>query len=424
MKEKRDHTGHPTADRPNPLPYYPRLWSSGTGVLSRDSLSQRLRDKVWCSGHVPDDWHEAVVSAIFKKGDPVSYENYRPISLLAIGYKLFATILLRRLKAAGADARIWPTQFGFRTGRGCADALFVARRLLERTCAAKYGSLVFSAVDWAKAFDSISPDGLIVALRRFGIPDVFCAIIRAIYSGRRFVVRDAGHTSEPRPQHFGISQGCPLSPFLFSIVMTVLLFDASAKFAMEVETRQPCVLLVNELVYADDTLVVATDPCRAETHMRCIEAMGMNYGLRLNWKKCEVLPIGCEASIAAPDGSYLTCKSSISYLGSYLDATGAGGPEICRRLGEAKGQFDKLARVWRHSTLHPQQKIRIFQACVVSKLLCCLHTMWLNKAELRKIDGFQAKCLRSILHIPPPYISRVSNATVLQEATANACPPS
>ena len=203
-----------------------------------------------------------------------------------------------------------------------------------------------------------------------------------------------------RPQHFGISQGCPLSPFLVSIVMTVLLFDASAKFAMEVETRQPCVLPVNELVYADDTLVVATDPCRAETHMRCIEAMGMNYGLRLNWKKCEVLPIGCEASIAAPDGSYLTCKSSISDLGSYLDATGAGGPEICRRLGEAKGQFDKLARVWRHSTLHPQQKIRIFQACVVSKLLYCLHTMWLNKAELRKIDGFQAKCLRSILHIP------------------------
>ena len=176
------------------------------------------------------------------------------------------------------------------------------------------------------------------------------------------------------------------------------------------------VVTCNQLVCTDDALVVATDPCRAETPVRCIEAMGMNYGLRLNWKKCEVLPIGCEASIAAPDGSYLTCKSSISYLGSYLDATGAGGPEICRRLGEAKGQFHKLARVWRHSTLHPQQKIRIFQACVVSKLLYCLHTMWLNKAELRKIDGFQAKCLRSILHIPPPYISRLSNVTVLQRS--------
>ena len=80
---------------------------------------------------------------------------------------------------------------------------------------------------------------------------------------------------------------------------------------------------------------------------------------------------------------------------------------------KVKNQFGKLARVWRHSTLHPQQKIRIFQACVVSKLLYCLHTMWLNKAELRKIDGFQ--CLRSILYIPPPYISRISNATVLQK---------
>ena len=30
--------------------------------------------------------------------------------------------------------------------------------------------------------------------------------------------------------------------------------------------------------------------------------------------------------------------------------------------------------------------------------------MWLNKAELRKMDGFQAKCLR----IRPPYITRAS----------------
>ena len=70
---------------------------------------------------------------------------------------------------------------------------------------------------------------VIVALRRFGVPDGVCSIIRAIYSGRKFVVRDAGHTSEPRPQHFGIPQGCPLSLFLFSIVMTVLLFDAFCK---------------------------------------------------------------------------------------------------------------------------------------------------------------------------------------------------
>jgi len=128
------------------------------------------------------------------------------------------------------------------------------------------------------------------------------------------------------------------------------------------------------------------------------------------------LPIGCEAYIAAPDGSYLTCKASISYLGSYLDATGASGPKICKQLGEAKGHSDKLARVWRHSTLHTQQRVRIFQVCVVSRLFYCLNTMWLKKADLRKIDGVHAKCLRSIFRSPFPYISYISGATVLQRS--------
>lgn len=83
-------------------------------------------------------------------------------------------------------------------------------------------------------------------------------MIRTFYSGRKFVVRDAGHTSEPRPEDFGIFQGCPSSCFLFSIVMTVFLFDTSAKFAREVDTRQPCAL-PQGLVDADGILVVAAD---------------------------------------------------------------------------------------------------------------------------------------------------------------------
>ena len=41
-------------------------------------------------------------------------------------------------------------------------------------------------------------------------------------------------------------------------------------------------------------------------------------------------------------------------------------------------------------------QIRIFEACVLSKLLYCLHTAWLNKAELRRLKAFQAKPFRKI----------------------------
>ena len=63
----------------------------------------------WDSKDLPNDWQTARVQSIFKKGDPSDCNNYRPISLLCIGYKLLATILLLRLKAAGAEARIWST---------------------------------------------------------------------------------------------------------------------------------------------------------------------------------------------------------------------------------------------------------------------------------------------------------------------------
>ena len=53
---------------------------------------------------------------MFKKGDPASCENYRPC--LTIGNRLQAVRydFAGKLKATGADTRIWPTQIGFRTG--------------------------------------------------------------------------------------------------------------------------------------------------------------------------------------------------------------------------------------------------------------------------------------------------------------------
>ena len=39
---------------------------------------------------------------------------------------------------------------------------------------------------------------------------------------------------------------------------------------------------------------------------------------------------------------------------------------------------------------------------------------WLNASERRRLDGFQARCLRKILGIKPAYFSRVSNKEVLR----------
>lgn len=88
------------------------------------------------------------------------------------------------------------------------------------------------------------------------------------------------------------------------------------------------------------------------------------------------------------------------YLGGLIDQTGKPGPEVSRRLAEARGVYQNLKRVWRHAGLGLRYKLRIYKACVVSKLLYNLSTLWHTKSQLASVDAFHFRCLRSIVQIP------------------------
>ena len=139
-----------------------------------------LCNSVWDQQQVPQAWHLSRVVCIYKKGDPGDCGNYRPICLLNAAYKIFAMILLKRLLAAGADAHVWSSQFGFRQERSTEDALHCVRRAVERAWADKGGHLHLLALAWRKAFDSIDPSAMLDALRIFGLPLQLRNVIKAI----------------------------------------------------------------------------------------------------------------------------------------------------------------------------------------------------------------------------------------------------
>lgn len=135
-------------------------WKAICSDEEASGWATELCNACWEQKEMPAHWSVARVTALFKKGDPALCENYRPISLTCLGYKLLVTILLLRLRRAGAEARNWSTQFGFRSGVGTADALFMARRRIEPAQSTKDGTAVLLALDWAKAFDGICPNTL------------------------------------------------------------------------------------------------------------------------------------------------------------------------------------------------------------------------------------------------------------------------
>ena len=90
-----------------------------------------LCNNCWETSDIPDDWRVAKVILLFKKGDASLPENYTPISLLPVGYKILAALIHQRLLDSGVDGKICSSQYGFRPTRSCCDALMVIRRMID-----------------------------------------------------------------------------------------------------------------------------------------------------------------------------------------------------------------------------------------------------------------------------------------------------
>ena len=154
------------------------------------------------------------------------------------------------------------------------------------------------------------------------------------------------------------------------------------------------------------------------TLCRWVSAAGRAYGLELpvHEDKFQLLQVGCRERVLNTNRRPVTATTSLTYLGATLASDGRVGSELSRRIGAAKGDFRNLCKVWRHSSLTTARKLDVYRALVESKLMYALCTGTYTKAELRRLDGFQAKCLRSILSIAPSQYSRVSNEAVREKA--------
>ena len=322
-------------------------------------------------------------------------------------------MLQQRLLDAGVEQRLWQTQFGFRKKRSTADAIHIARRRIELACAQRQGQLSLLALDWRKAFDCINVQSMLEALRRFGLPGSFVAMVAAVMHERRFLVKDFGASSCQRRQLSGISQGCTLSPLLFIIAMSALMEDAVKLLSPAARQAYDQGDLA-DLAYADDTMLLGVSPVHLAEFLQAVATAGERFGMELHNGKLQLICIRCNQLVTKPNGEPLAPQQQMQYLGTTLSEDGRISSELSRRIGQARSEFRSLCKVWNHSTSSVNRKLRVFDGLVQSKFLYGLATCCFKVAEQRRINGFQAKCIRQILGIAPSFFSRVSNVEVLR----------
>ena len=141
---------------------------------SSDAFMEAMADMfndILSTATTPAAWKHSRVKVLFKKGDAKMPENYRPITLLPILYKLFSRLILSRVRETldGAQAS---DQAGFRKGYSCDDHLLTVVLLTERMAEFRQ-PLWICAIDFVKAFDSVSHASLWEALSNQGVLPVY-----------------------------------------------------------------------------------------------------------------------------------------------------------------------------------------------------------------------------------------------------------
>ena len=249
----------------------------------------------------------------------------------------------------------------------------------------------------------------------------YLKIIEFEYNEPQFFVNLDGGRSANHVQHTGIRQGCTLSPFLFLLVMQIIMElvenevnekRLEDKFKMKSFNQ----LEIFSLLFADDTLIFAENAQGLDILLKAIEKHSRQFGLILNKDKCcQVIKSNTDILPSFEDGTEITQDSSAVYLGTEVTDDTKSKAEVIARINKASCTWHTMHRTWLSTKISIKDKVVIYNSLISSKLLYGLESLTLDYGLYNRLDAFLMKGWRKILAWKSTFFDRSKTNKAIRE---------
>ena len=260
------------------------------------------------------------IALIPKVRDPSSLDQFRPISLVGVIYKIITKILSSRMKKI-MPLIIDECQSAFLCDKGLLDSVVMANEVLEEIKRNRKSGVCFK-VDFKKAYDLIRWSFLFDMLHRLGFHDKWISCVKGcLVSSSVSVLVNRSPTEEFKLSR-GLRQGDPVTPFLFLVVAEGL--AGLVRQALRTDVLRGVKVGRNSiecclLQFAYDTLFLCEDSFdnifSIKAILRCYEIV---LGLKVNFHKSKLTGISGDSFAMSTYAKTLNCntmKLPFQYLG-------------------------------------------------------------------------------------------------------------
>lgn len=193
---------------------------------------------------------------IFKKGEKDEVKNYRGITLMDTGYKIYTEIIKMKLeRQLEGEKMLEETQQGFRKRRGTVDAIYLVKKAVEKEIEREAGKVFAFFADLKAAFDTIGREEIKRMMEKKGIKGRLVNRILEIYKETKSRIRIGDVEVGEFWTEEGIRQGCSLSPIVFNLCLADLNEELGKVLGAGIMMGQKRMCAIT---YADDIVLLAT----------------------------------------------------------------------------------------------------------------------------------------------------------------------